>query len=135
MYTCPFSIKGGIKPIEEGKKQSTDMTAVYIGIGHTDDFMVSQLGYIKVAADSRSKCGNHGLDFFISQDSVQPGFFHVQYLPAQGKNCLVFPFPALLGRAAGRVLTMNISHKAGSFRSNQPACRAGMRFPVHSFFW
>jgi hypothetical protein len=79
----------------------------------------------KSSAYTAAKGGNHSFDFFISQNSVQPGFFNVQNFTSQGKNCLVFSFPALLGRAAGRIsLYEKYFAKAGSF-SEQSASLPG----------
>ena len=73
------------------------MGAIHIGIRHDDDFVVAQLGYVKVFMDSGSKCRNHGLNLRIAVNPVHSGFFHVQYLASEGQDGLSGPGTGRLG--------------------------------------
>ena len=90
---------------EEGQQQGADVGAVHIGVGHDDDAVVADLLRIHVgfagleSADGGVKRG----DFLRRQRLGAVGFFHIEYLPAQGQNRLKRPRAPLLGRAAGGV--------------------------------
>ena len=64
------------------------MRAVNIGIGHNDDFVVSELGNIKILMNACSKCSNHCLDLCISVNPVKSCLLHIQDLAAKRQNRL-----------------------------------------------
>src|SRR5262249_39561659 len=87
---------------EEGEQQSADVRAVYVSIGHEDDFSVAQLEGIKILfADAGSQRSDHSADFFMAQHLVVAGLLHVEDLAFQRQNCLKAAIAALLGGASG----------------------------------
>ena len=64
------------------------MGAVHIGIGHDDDFVIPELGIVKLLADAGAQCRNDRLELIVAVNLVRPGLFHVQHLAPQGKDCL-----------------------------------------------
>ena len=64
------------------------MGAIYIGIGHDDDLVITKFGNIKIIMNTCTKSCDHGLDFFISVDSVQSGLFNIQDFSPKRKDCL-----------------------------------------------
>ena len=76
------------------------MTAVYIGIGHADDSVVTKLFNVEIVLHAAAESGYHSLYFFVFKHSVHARFFYVEYLAAKGKYRLKTPVPALLCRSA-----------------------------------
>ena len=91
------------EPVEEGQKQSCDVCAVHVGIGHDDDLVIPELGDIEIFVDTGSERGDHGTDLGISQDPVQSCLFHVQDLTAERQDRLCFPDPCFLCASAGGI--------------------------------
>ena len=85
------------------------MGAVHIGIGHNDNLIISQLLDVKIFMNSRSKSGNHCAYLGISIDSVKSGFFYVQNLSSQRKDCLVRFIPGLFCRTSGGISLNDIN--------------------------
>ena len=80
------------------------MRAIYIGVGHDDDFVVAQLLDIKlISANARAKRRDQCANFLAAQHPVKPRTFHVQDLALERQNRLIGPRTALLGRPTGRV--------------------------------
>ena len=79
------------------------MRAVNIGIGHNDNFSVSQLCYIKVLTDRGSQRCYYRHKLLIAVNLIYPCFFNVQHLTPQRKYSLIFSFSAFLSRASRRV--------------------------------
>ena len=83
---------------EKGQKQSPDMTAIHIGVGHDDDFMVTRLVGIEfIAPDTRTDRGNQSPDFRRGQHFVKPRAFDVQDFTAQRQNRLILARTSLFG--------------------------------------
>ena len=81
------------------------MAAVYVSICHADDFVITQLGDVKVRTDSSTKSGNHRPNFLIGKSFVQSCFFHIEDFSTQGKNCLVLSVSSLFcGASCGESL-------------------------------
>ena len=59
--------------------------------------------------NSRSKSGNHCAYLGISIDSVKSGFFYVQNLSSQRKDCLVRFIPGLFCRTSGGISLNDIN--------------------------
>ena len=66
---------------KQGEEQIGDMCAVYVGIGHNNDFIVSKFGNIKIISvafrKSTAESVNHGFNFRIGQNLVDARFFHI----------------------------------------------------------
>ena len=75
--------------IEEGQKQSTNMSPIYIGIGHDDNFIIPKFGDIEIFAYTGTKSGNHGANGIRIEYPIQTSFFYVQNLTTKRKNGLV----------------------------------------------
>ena len=90
--------------VEEGQQQCSDMGSVDVGVGHDDDLMVAQFLQLKpVAADSASESGDHGADFLVLQDFVQPGFLHIEDFTADRQDRLETAVASHLGGAASGI--------------------------------
>ena len=87
-------------PIEERQQQRANMASVNIGIGHADDFVIAELGFVKIRIHARTERGYHAFDFRIAENFVQTGFFNVQNLSAQRKDGLKMPVASFLGGTA-----------------------------------
>ena len=85
---------------EEREKKRSDMRAVDIGIGHDDDFVVTEFFEIKLVSNARAKRCNDRLKLIISVDLIGSRLFDVQHLAPEGKNCLEPRVTSLRGRAA-----------------------------------
>ena len=87
------------------------MAAVHIGIGHQDDFVIAQLGDVKVIAVSFRKTAaegiNHGLDFRIGQNLIHGRLLNIEDFSPDGQDGLVLAVPGSLGRAAGGIPLYN----------------------------
>ena len=80
------------------------MRSVHVGIRHNDYFVITEFIDIEfVRTDARAKCGNDCSYFNISQNFIEPGFFHVEDLSPKRENCLVPSVASLFCRASGRV--------------------------------
>ena len=97
MIDVPFSMRGRMKPEEEGQQQGADMAAVHIGIGHDDDLAVPQLLNIELLADAAAQSRDHRHQLVVAVDLVQPGLLHVEHLAPQGKDGLEPAVPSHLG--------------------------------------
>ena len=83
---------------EEREQQGTDVASVHVGVGHQDDFPVTQLGGIEVfLRDAGAERGNHGADFFVAKHLVVTRFFDVENLSLQWEDRLETAIAALLG--------------------------------------
>ena len=118
------------KAVKEGEKQGVDMAAVHIGIGHQDDFIIAQLGDVKVIAVSFRETAaegiNHGFDFRIGQNLVNAGFSTFRILPLMGES----PgrtIPCRLGAASGGISFHDENFTSGRSRDSQFAS-----FPLES---
>src|SRR5207248_10953320 len=86
---------------EEGQKQSADVRAINVGIGHENDVAVAQLGRIKIfLADAGAERGDHGADLFVTEHLVVARFLDVEDLSFQRQDGLETAVAALLGGAA-----------------------------------
>ena len=56
---------------EECKKKCSDMSTVDIGIGHDNNFVISQLFNIKFVTDTCSECGNDRNKLFVGNDLIK----------------------------------------------------------------
>ena len=91
-------------PEEKGEEQRQDVRAVHVGVGHDDDPVVAELGDIEVVlADTGAQGRDQGPDLLGGDHLVEAGLLHVEDLPLEREDRLVFPVPSLLGRAAGRI--------------------------------
>ena len=70
------------------------MSAVYIGIGHDDQFLVAGLADIKVSSKTSSHSSKETADFFIGQYLVHAGFLNVENLTTNWQNSLKFTVTA-----------------------------------------
>ena len=55
------------------------MGAVYVGVGHDDDFAVAELGKVEVFANACAQGCYHGHELFVAVDFVEPCFFYVEH--------------------------------------------------------
>ena len=91
-------------PEQEGEQQGTNVRAVYVGVGHDNDGVVTQLVRVELfPADTTTQGGNQGAHFRRRQHLVEPGFFNVQDLTFQGKDGLGLPVTTLLGTTTCRI--------------------------------
>jgi len=89
---------------EESQDQGANMRPVDIGVSHDNDFTVPQIGNIEIfSSDTGSESGNHGSDFLVGEDFIQPCLFDIEDLTTEGQDGLEFTVTALFGRTAGRV--------------------------------
>ena len=69
------------KPVEQGEQEGGNMSAIYVCIGHDDDFVVTQFADIKIIAvtlgKATAKSINHSFNFCIGQDFVNTCFFYI----------------------------------------------------------
>ena len=79
------------------------MAAVHIGIGHTNDAMITELGLVVFGVDTASESGDHRFDFFVFEHSVKGCFLNVENLASQRKNRLESSVSALLCASACRI--------------------------------
>ena len=93
--------------VEEGQEQGSDMGTIHIRICHNDNLIVAELGQVKFVADATAKGGNHGTDFCIGIDAIQPSLLYVEYLAPDRQDGLEPSVTALLGRTAGRITLYN----------------------------
>ena len=98
---------------KERQQQRADVTAVHVSIGHDDDFVIAELFEIEaalhlaVATDTGADGGDHGLDFLIREDLLQPSLLGVDELTTQRQNGLVVTIAAHFGGATGGVTLDN----------------------------
>ena len=94
--------------VEKGEKQSADVRAVHIGVGHDDDAAVAETGEVErallVAGSNASADGSdERLDFGVLKHLVEAGFFDIDDFTFDRKDRLVAAVAALFGRTTGRV--------------------------------
>ncbi len=82
---------------EECQQQRADVGAVHIGVGHENDFPVTDLRSVEVVlTDSAAEGRNHGADFLVAEHFVVACFLDVEDLALERKYRLKLPITALL---------------------------------------
>ena len=57
--------------IEERQQKRPNMRSIDIGIGHDDDFVIAQLGYIEILlTDTGTECCDHRHDFLVQRSDL-----------------------------------------------------------------
>ena len=80
------------------------MGPVHIGVGHQDDFVVSQVGNLEfIRADTGAQRLDEDPQLLVAQDFIEAGFLNVQDLALQGQNGLIGAIAALFGGTTGGV--------------------------------
>ena len=79
------------------------MSTIDIGIGHDDDFMITQFCDIKIFMNTSTKCSDHCFNLCIAVDSVQTGFLYVEDLTTERKDCLCCTVTCCLGGTTRRI--------------------------------
>ena len=79
------------------------MRSVNVGIGHYNNFIVSELFYVKFSAYSRSKCLNYRSKLIISVYLIFTCFFYVKHLTPKRKYSLILTVTSVFGTAARTV--------------------------------
>jgi hypothetical protein len=74
-----------------------------VSIGHDDDAVVAQFGWIETVTIARTHGRDEGADFLEGNDLVFARAFDVQDLAFERQNGLEAAIATLLGRATGRV--------------------------------
>src|SRR5690554_860214 len=91
-------------PEQEGEQQGTNVGAVYVGVGHDNDGVVTQFVRVELfPTDTATKGGNQRTHFGRRQHLVETGFLYVQDLTLQGQDGLGFPVTTLLGTTTRRI--------------------------------
>ena len=91
--------------IEECQQQYSYVASVYIGIGHTYDFVVSELFDVKLSAYSRTERRYHRTNFLVSECSVKSCLFNIENFTSQRKYGLITSASAALcSTACGKSL-------------------------------
>ena len=89
--------------VEEGEQDGADVGAVLVGIAQNNDLVIFEGADVEILVDVGAKGRDQAAEFLVLQHLIQPLFFGVQGLAAQGQYGLEMPVPALLGAAAGAV--------------------------------
>ncbi len=105
-------------PAEERQQKGSDVGTVHIGVSHYDHFVVTHLlqverTFLISVSYSRSDRGNHTLDLLILKGLVEAGFFHIDQLPSQRKDCLSSSVSTLLRGPSCRVTLNNVELALG----------------------
>jgi len=67
---------------EKREQQGADVRAVYVGVGHQNDFAVADFGRIEVFfRDASAEGGDQAANFLVGEHLVVARFFHVQNFP------------------------------------------------------
>src|SRR5690554_827710 len=91
-------------PEQEGEQQGTNVGAVYVGVRHDNDGVVTQFVRVEFfPADTATEGGNQRAHFGRRQHLVETGFLYVQDLTLQRQDGLGFPVTTLLGTATRRI--------------------------------
>ena len=77
------------------------MGSVHIGIGHDNDFMITQFVDVEFTADPRAQRHDQGIELIVAVNFVSPCLFHIEHLTPHGQNRLESGVPPLNGRAGG----------------------------------
>ena len=85
---------------QEGQKQGGDVSAVHVGVGHENDFVVAQPFQRKALQNPGAECGDHGFDLRVRGNLVHGSLLHVEDFAPQGQHGLIFPAAGSLGGAA-----------------------------------
>src|SRR5690625_1125798 len=88
---------------QQGQQQRGDVLPVDVGVGHQDDAVVAGLFDVEFLTDTGTERGDHGLDFGITQRTVDAGAFDIEDLASQRQDRLGAWVTALLSGTAGRV--------------------------------
>src|SRR5207249_8468627 len=89
--------------IEKSKKQSADVRAVNVRVGHDDDRMIAQLGRIIIFFDPCAQCHNHQADFLKREHFVETHLLDIEDFSLEQENHLVTPISSLLHKASNRI--------------------------------
>ena len=99
---------------QEGQQQCPDVRTVHVRVGHDDNGVVTQfIGIEFFPADTTAQSRDQGAHFCRGQHLVKAGFFHVQDLTFQRKDCLGLAVTALFGATTGRVTLHNVKFGKG----------------------
>ena len=79
------------------------MRAVYVGIGHGNDSVVTELALVEVVQNAAAERGDHRLDLRIFQNAVEAHFLYVENFTAERQDRLKSSVPTLFGGSACRV--------------------------------
>ena len=125
-------------PEQEGQQQGTNVRAVYVGVRHDNDGVVTQFVRVEFfPPDTATEGGNQCAHFGRRQHLVETGFLYVQDLTLQGQDGLGFPVTTLLGTTTrritlhdeqfrqGRVFFLAVSQLAGQAGDIQRTLAAG----------
>src|SRR6201998_2080981 len=89
---------------KEREKQSADVRAVDVGVGHQNDFVIAEFAGVEIVlADAGTQRGDDGADFFVAQHFVVAGLFDVEDFAFEGQDGLVFAIAAHLCGPPGRL--------------------------------
>jgi len=87
---------------KEGEQQGADVASVHVGVGHQNDFAVTQLAGVEIFfRDAGAQGGNHGANFFVCKHLVVTGFFDVEDFALERQDGLETPVASLFRRATG----------------------------------
>ena len=114
---------------EECQQQGADMAAVHIGIGHQDNFAVTQLCEVKIITEARAERGNHRSQLVVAVNTVETRFFDVQHLAPQRQDRLMTAVTAFLGGAACGITLDDVDFGVGRvlFNAVRQLARQGSR--------
>ena len=79
------------------------MRTIDVGVGHDDDFAVTQFADVEVFTNAGLQSLDQRSDFFEAQHLVEAGLFDIQNLATQRQNGLGGVVPTALGGTTGRI--------------------------------
>ena len=84
--------------IEESQYQCTNMSAIYISVGHDHNAMVTKIFNLKIfALNSQAQSSDQRLDFSIFVDLGIISFLNIENLATKREDGLISPITTLLG--------------------------------------
>ena len=89
--------------VKERHQKGCDVRAVNIGIGHDNNFFITQIFFFIVVFSSATQRFNHIFDFLVLRNFIQTGAGNVEDFSSQRQNRLRHPVASLFGGAARRV--------------------------------
>src|SRR6185503_8295207 len=95
-------------PEEECQYQCNNVTAIYIGIAHDDNFIIPEFINIQYAGsilffNTDAKSSKHVLDFLVIINFMFERFFNIEDFTTQWKDRLKIPVTTLFGSTTGTV--------------------------------
>ena len=126
------------KAEEEGEKKYSNMRSVNIGIGHTNDFVITKFVFIKFFTNSAAKSSNHRFDFSIFKHAVKSCLLNVQNFASKRQNGLESSVSSGFSCTARRIALYDVnfaetpvsftavsklSRKGGIFKHTLSSCK------------